>query len=120
VSAPSPLSPPARRVHLSALTEPVEQPALSAFISDSKAAGKPWRHITTGLPRPGVGDIIGQLIPVVIPFAGLLFLLYSGGSSLVEAVWGFTLEAPPRGHLRRRDRSDCRAPAAAPVAGREG
>ncbi|MCW2805354.1 MAG: hypothetical protein JWN06_3571 [Propionibacteriaceae bacterium] len=94
MSAPSPLSPPARRLRMSALTEPVEQSALRAFISDSKATGKPWRHITTGLPRPGVGDIIGQLIPVIIPLAGLLFLLYAGGSSLLKAVWGFTLEAP--------------------------
>ena len=94
VSAPSPLSRPARRLDMSALTQPLDEPALTAFIADSKATGKPWRRITTGLPRPGVGDIIGQLIPVVIPLAGLLFLLYVGGSSLVEAVWRFTLEAP--------------------------
>ncbi len=94
MSAPSPLSRPARGLDLSALTEPVDEPTLTAFISDSKATGKPWSRTTTGLPRPGVGDIIGQLIPVVIPMAGLLFVLYLGGSSLVEAVWRFTLEAP--------------------------
>ncbi|MBA3529349.1 MAG: hypothetical protein H0T91_08600 [Propionibacteriaceae bacterium] len=94
MSAPSPLSRPARRLDMSALTQPLDEPALTAFIADSKATGKPWRQITTGLPRPGVSDIIGQLIPVVIPLAGLLFLLYTGGTSLVEAVWRFTLDAP--------------------------
>ena len=77
-----------------ALTEPVDEAALTAFIADSKATGKPWRQITTGLPRPGVSDIIGQLIPVVVPVAGLLVLLSLGGGSLVRAVWQFTFEAP--------------------------
>jgi hypothetical protein len=94
VSAPSPLSRPARRLDVSALTQPVDEAALTAFVSDSKTTGKPWRRITTGLPRPGVGDIISQSLPVVIPLAGLLFLLYTGGSSLVHDVWQFTLEAP--------------------------
>jgi hypothetical protein len=94
VSAPSPLSQPVRRLDPSALTEPIDEAALTAFIADSKATEKPWRRITTGLPRPGVGDIISGLIPVVIPLAGLLFLIYTGGSSLIEAVWRFTLEAP--------------------------
>ena len=94
MSAPSSLPRPARGLDPSALTQPIDEPALTAFIADSKATGKPWRQITTGLPRPGVGDIIGQLIPVVIPLAGLIFFLYVGGSSLVEAVWRFTLEAP--------------------------
>ena len=90
----APMSRPARGLDLAALTEPLDEPALTAFIADSKATGKPWRQITTGLPRPSVGDIIGQLIPVLIPLAGLLFFLYIGGSSLVDAVWEFTLEAP--------------------------
>ena len=94
MSAPSPLFPPARRLDASALTQPLDEPALTAFISDSKATGKPWRRITTGLPRPGVGDIISQSLPVVIPLAGLIFLIYTGGSSLVDAVWEFTLQAP--------------------------
>lgn len=94
MSAPSPLFPPARRLEVSALTQPLDEPALTAFISDSKTTGKPWRRITTGLPRPGVGDIISQSLPVVIPLAGLIFLLYTGGSSLVNAVWEFTLQAP--------------------------
>ena len=93
VSAPSPIGP-ARRLDMSALTGPVDEQALRPFISDSKATGKPWSRITTGLLRPGVGDVIGQLIPVVIPLAGLFLLLFIGGSSLVEAVWEFTLEAP--------------------------
>ena len=67
MSAPSPLSPPARPLDPSALTQPIDESALTAFIADSKATGKPWRQITTGLPRPGVGDVIGQLIPAVIP-----------------------------------------------------
>jgi hypothetical protein len=79
---------------MSALTQPIDEPALTAFIAESKATGKPWRQVTTGLPRPGVGDLIGQMIPVVIPLAGLTFLLYVGGSPLVEAVWRFTLEPP--------------------------
>ena len=94
MSAPSSRPRPAHGLELSALTQPLDEPALNAFIADSKATGKPWRQINTGLPRPGVGDIIGQLIPVVIPLAGLIFLLYAGGSSLMEAVWQFTLEAP--------------------------
>jgi hypothetical protein len=94
VSAPSPLYPPARRLDVSALTQPLDGAALTTFISDSKATGKPWRRITTGLPRPGVGDIISQSLPVVIPLAGLIFLLYTGGPSLVDAVWEFTLKAP--------------------------
>ena len=77
-----------------ALTEPVDEAALTAFIADSKATGKPWRQITTGLPRQGVTDVIGQLIPVVVPVAGLLVLLSLGGGSLVRAVWQFTFEAP--------------------------
>ena len=77
-----------------ALTEPIDEAALTAFIADSKTTGKPWRQITTGLPRPGVSDIIGQLIPVVVPIAGLLVLLSLGGASLVQAVWRFTFEAP--------------------------
>ena len=93
----APMSRPARGLDLAALTEPLDEPALTAFIADSKATGKPWRQITTGLPRPSVSDIIGQLIPVLIPLAGLLFFLYIGGSSLVEAVWEFT--------SRRRSRS---------------
>jgi hypothetical protein len=94
MSAPHPLSPPARRLEVSPLAEPVGDEVLQPFIAESKATGKPWCRITTGLPRPGVGDIVGQLIPVVIPLAGLLAVLYMGGSSLIEAVWAFTLEAP--------------------------
>ena len=104
MSAPSPLFPPARRLDASALTRPLDEPALTAFISDSKTTGKPWRRITTGLPRPGVGDIISQSLPVVIPLAGLIFLLYTGGSSLVDAVWEFTLQASPS-RLRSRSTS---------------
>src|SRR6478752_783657 len=94
MSAPGPPSPAARRMDTSVLTQPIEEPALTAFIADSKANGKPWTRITTGLPRPGVGDIIEQLLPVVIPLIGLIALLYVGGASLVEAVWRFTFEAP--------------------------
>ena len=94
MSAPSPLSPPARPLDTSALTQPIDEPALTAFIADSKATGKPWQRITTGLPRPGIGDVVGQLIPVVIPLVALIFFAYVGGSSLLEAVWRFTFEAP--------------------------
>ena len=94
MSGSSPQFPFGGRIDTSALTEPVDDAALSAFVADSKATGKPWRHVTTGLPRPGVSDVIGQLIPVVIPLVGLLLVLYVGGSSLVVAVWRFTLEAP--------------------------
>ena len=94
MSAPSPLSPPARPLDTSALTQPIDEPALTAFIADSKATGKPWQRITTGLPRPGVGDVVGQLIPVVIPLVALIFFIYVGGTSLLSAVWRFTFEAP--------------------------
>ena len=94
MSAPSPLSPPALPLDTSALTRPVEEPALTAFIADSKATGKPWQRVTTGLPRPGIGDVVGQLIPAVIPLVALIFFAYVGGSSLLEAVWRFTFEAP--------------------------
>ena len=94
MSIPNPQPAPIRRLDGYALTESIEEAALSAFIADSKATGKPWRQITTGLPRQGVIDVIGQLIPVVIPIAGLLVLLSLGGASLVQAVWRFTFEAP--------------------------
>ncbi|HSU36496.1 MAG TPA: hypothetical protein VLJ88_12635 [Propionibacteriaceae bacterium] len=94
MSAPSPLSPPARPLDTSALTQPIDESALTAFIADSKATGKPWQHITTGLPRPGIGDVVGQLIPVGIPLVALISFIYVGGSSLFEAVWRFTFEAP--------------------------
>ncbi|HSU36726.1 MAG TPA: hypothetical protein VLJ88_13795, partial [Propionibacteriaceae bacterium] len=94
MSAPSPLRPPARPLDTSALTQPIDEPALTAFIADSQATGKPWQRITTGLPRPGIGDVVGQLIPVVIPLVALIFFVYVGGSSLLEAVWRFTFEAP--------------------------
>ena len=94
MSTPSPQPAPIRRLDQYALTEPIDEAALTAFIADSKATGKPWRQITTGLPRQGIIDIIGQLIPVVVPVAGLLVLLSLGGASLVRAVWQFTFEAP--------------------------
>ena len=37
---------------------------------------------------------MGQLIPAVIPLVALIFFAYVGGSSLLEAVWRFTFEAP--------------------------
>ena len=85
---------PARQLDLAPLTRPLDHQQIDAFIADSKATGKPWRVLTTGLPRPGVGDIISQLIPVVIPLAGLLFIVGTGGWSLISSVWSFTLEAP--------------------------
>lgn len=94
MSAPSPLSRPARRLDLGPLTEPVEPAVLSAFAAEAQATGKPWRQITTGLPRPGAGDVVGELIPAVVPLAGLLFVLAVGGADLVSAVGRFTLEAP--------------------------
>ena len=94
MSASSPLSPPARRLDPSALTEPVAEQPLAAFIAQSKTTGQPWSRMTTGVPRPGVSDLIGQLIPVVVPLVGLCFFLYVGGASLVEAVWEFTLTGP--------------------------
>lgn len=87
MSAPSPSSGPVDRFNTSALTEPLDDPRLGAFIADSKATGKPWRQITTGLPNPGLSDLIGQLVPAAVPLAGLIFFLVIGGSSLVRAVW---------------------------------
>ena len=94
MSAPSPLSRPAFRLDVTPLTEPVDPAVLRAFAADAKATGKPWRQITTGLPRPRVRDVVGELIPVVVPLAGLTFLLAAGGADLVSAVWQFTLVAP--------------------------
>jgi hypothetical protein len=94
VSTPSPLFEPARRLDVSALTRPVDDSALSGFIAESKATGKPWSRMTTGLPRPGAGEIIEQLLPFVIPVIGLTFLLFVGGASLIRAVVEFTVEAP--------------------------
>jgi hypothetical protein len=94
LTASDPLPRAARRLDTSALAEPVGEQVLTAFIADSKATGRPWSRMTTGLPKPGVADVIGGLLPVVIPLAGLLFILALGGSSLVEAIWRFTLEAP--------------------------
>jgi hypothetical protein len=94
VSALSPLPPAARRFDATALTEPVAASALDAFVADSKATNQPWRRITTGLPRPGVGDVIGQLMPAVIPLLGVSFLLWVGGASLLAAIWRFTRDAP--------------------------
>ncbi len=94
MSTTSPQPRPAPRLDVSALTQPLDEAALNAFIADSKATAKPWRQITTGLPRRGLADIVGQLIPVVVPVAGLLVLLSLGGGSLIQAVWQFTFEAP--------------------------
>jgi len=85
---------PARRLDTSALTEPVAEQALTSFIADSKATGKPWSRMTTGIPRPGVTDLIGQFIPVVIPLVGIGFFAYVGSFSLLEAIWEFTLTGP--------------------------
>ena len=94
MDAAGPQTRPVRRLDVTALTEPVDEPALAAFTAESKATGKPWRQITTGLPRPGLGDVIGQLLPAVIPLVALTFFVFVGGTSLLSAVWRFTLEAP--------------------------
>jgi hypothetical protein len=94
VSTPSPSFRPGRGLDVSALTQPVEESALNGFIAESKAAGKPWARMTTGLPRPGVGDIIEQLLPFVIPVIGLSFLLFVGGASMLRAVIRFSFETP--------------------------
>lgn len=77
-----------------ALTEPIDRAALAAFVADAKATDRPWRRMTTGLRRPGVSELLGQLVPVVIPLAGIAFVLTTGGWSLIEAVGRFTQEAP--------------------------
>ncbi len=85
---------PARQLDFAPLTQPLDRQPIDAFIADSKATNKPWKVMTTGFQRPGVSEIISQLIPVVIPLAGLLFIVFTGGRSLISAVWSFTLEAP--------------------------
>lgn len=94
MTAPSPQYLPYSLPDRTALTEPVDRAALAAFVAESKATDQPWRRMTTGLRRPGVSDLIGQLVPVVIPLAGLGFVLATGGWSLIEAVGRFTFEAP--------------------------
>src|SRR5690349_3422596 len=63
------------------LTEPIDDSALAAFVAESKQTDRPWRRMTTGLPQPTVGDVIGKLLPVVIPLIGLLAMAYVGGAS---------------------------------------
>lgn len=94
MSVPSPVPAPVRRLGTSALTESVDDSALTAFIADSKAKDQPWRRITTGLPRPGISDVFGQLVPALVPLVGLTFFLYVGGTDLLEAAWHFTWTAP--------------------------
>jgi hypothetical protein len=91
---PSAGSGPGRRLDVAPLLQPIETAQLDAFISESKAANQPWTRVTTGLRRPGVGDVISQLIPVVIPTIGVLAIVMTGGRSLISAVWRFTFEAP--------------------------
>ena len=85
---------PAGRLDYGQLTRPVDRQQLDAFITDSKSTNKPWSVRTTGLPQPGVSQVIAQLLPVVIPVAGLIFFAVVGGRSLIAAVWRFTFEAP--------------------------
>ena len=85
---------PAGRLDYGQLTRPVDRQQLDAFITDSKSTNKPWAVRTTGLPQPGVSQVIAQLLPVVIPVAGLIFFAVVGGRSLIAAVWRFTFEAP--------------------------
>ena len=94
MDAAGPQAGPTRRLDVTPLTEPVDARSLDAFAAESKATGKPWRQMTTGLPRPGLGDVIGQLLPAVIPLVALAFFVSVGGLSLLSAVWRFTLEAP--------------------------
>lgn len=87
-------NPSAQGLDVRALTEPVDPQRLDAFITDSKLTDKPWKVMTTGLQRPGVGELISQLMPVVIPTVGVLAIVVAGGRSLAAAVWSFTFEAP--------------------------
>lgn len=94
MSAPGSPWQPSHRLDPGELVRPLDSAALTAFIADSKANRRPWSRITTGLPRPGVADVVGQLIPALVPLVGLLSFLYVGGISLVDAVWRFTRTAP--------------------------
>ncbi len=94
MSAPSPVPAPERRLDVRSLTEPVAEADLKAFVADSKATGKPWRVMTTGQRRPGIGDVIGQLVPVLVPLVAVGFFVYVGGWDLVRAVGGFVLTGP--------------------------
>lgn len=85
---------PTGRLDCRPLTEPVDAARLDTFIADSKNTNKPWKVMTTGLSRAGVGAVLDQLLPIVIPTLGVLAVLVVGGRSLIAAVWSFTLEAP--------------------------
>lgn len=84
MSAPSPL--PERRLDLAPLTEHVGEAGLDAFVADSKATGKPWNVMNTGVPRPGLGDVVGQVVPALVPLVAAGFFLYVGGWDLLQAV----------------------------------
>ncbi len=94
MTVPVPSGQPGRRIDVTALSAAVDDAALKAFIAESKATGRPWSRMTTGVPRPTVGDLISRLMPVVIPLVGIAVLLVMGGPSLIEAVAEFTREAP--------------------------
>ena len=85
---------PVRGLDPAPLTAPVDSQRLDGFIADSKATGKPWRVMTTGFRRPGVADLITQLMPVVFPTVAVVAIVATGGTSLIVAVWRFTFEAP--------------------------
>ncbi|HEY5822645.1 MAG TPA: hypothetical protein VIT20_11755 [Propionibacteriaceae bacterium] len=93
MSAPGPLPRPTRGLDLSALQQPLDPASVDAFIADSKATNQPWSRMNTGLPRPGIMEIGGQIVPAAVPVIALLFFAYVGGASLAEAIWEFTLEA---------------------------
>ena len=86
----------AGRLDYGQLTQPIDGPRLDAFIADSKSTGKPWKVMTKRassaagsredhLPVDAGGDS-GDRHPS--------FIVFTGGPSLISAVWRFTLEAP--------------------------
>lgn len=94
MSAPSPVPRPERRLDLTALTEPITETDLNAFVADSKATAKPWQVMNTGQRRPGIGDLIGQVVPALVPLVAVAFFVHVGGRDLVEALWQFALTGP--------------------------
>ncbi len=85
----------------SPLTALVSKQEIEEFRRQSKAQGAPWarRPDPTG---QGTAGVITRLLPVVIPVAGVLFLLVIVGSdlpSLIQGVIQFTLSAPFPGNL---------------------
>ncbi|GAA3604358.1 hypothetical protein [Microlunatus ginsengisoli] len=82
------------RLDTAALTAPVDDQSLTAFIAESKASKAPWSRMTTGLRQTPISELVMQIVVASIPLVAMLYILSQGRASLVDAIWRFTNEAP--------------------------